>query len=651
MSHRRHAVALIVSVVAALLPSCMPKSLRGQEVVIDVNRAAAVRIAAAQEQAAAGQYDDAIRFLTQIVASSGDELTAFGNERLRIPVRRACQQVIGSLPPAGLAVYRAHVDAQVLQWLAQAEGDSTQLRRIVREHPYATAGDEALHRLGLAAWSLDRRGQAYEFWRQLIPRDAAAPASAEIRFPDSRYPVATVAARLVMSRAAMGDDRFARAELHAFQRAFPESVGRLAGESGTLADILSQQLDNPDWFDVPTPPVTWNVLWSRDLRPVTGIRPQKPVQAIASSPDELAVYPLATPAGVCAADAFALHAMRWETGQNLWTGQPTTLIEATQQRYPLHATVGPPAFEPAKGASRLLVRLGSPVTSPASREPAELMASELRCLDVGTRQGKLIWRRVAESIVADATFESSPAVFDSLCFAALRTRTPDNSLHLCCLDLEDGRLRWTQRLCSGLDVAPENRNLVTAVQPLASSEHVLVPTNNGAVFALTHAGRFAWVRTYARRETAQVWPPRDGSLLRHGVLYLSPPDSAGILAIREHTGDLLWEGRVADSIRHVVAVVRGRVIVSGRAPWALTTTTGQVVWGGPRYAPEYFGFGRPAVTGRTLLFPTRAGVEVRDALTGNALRSPIPVSGGNIAIAGNHAAVMAHGRLTVLQAD
>lgn len=618
--------------------------------VFDENRTVSARIANAEQQIADGQVKDAFGFLQQIVRTDGDTLARVSKHR-HVSVRQLCQDVIRRLSDQNLKLYREDVDQAANQWLLRGRaGEVDQLRRILSERPNSTAAGESLLELGQLAWRNDEPGLAYEYWRRLLPRDRPG----ELQYSGSLVPPAEIAARLVMCRLAMGDTAFARRELEVFAKTFPTERGTVSGKTGVLSKLLREEAAGDRWNapEASQPAVAWRQVWSRRLG--NRVFPREIDSKLHPSFREqsmLAATPVMDDAGVFLSDGQGVFAMDTRSGLNLWTGEPDTVVFQENQPLRVEQAVGVPHFEPVLADGRLLVRLGSPITSHGGRRIGAAGSNVVVCLDVSRRQGNALWRVVASELVEQSEFESSPVVCGDRCFVVVRTSPPVSSLSLVCLSLEDGAVLWKRQLCGGLDEPPESASKVTSVRAVVSSRHVVVLTDNGVIFALTHGGRMQWARTYDRLAPANGLFVGQSAVVRHGFVYVAPPDSDRVMAIREHTGELAWQRALPDRVQSVVGVHKGILVLSGRAPWGLVAASGNVAWGGPRYSPEHFGYGSAAVSGRTLLFPTRERIEVRDVRSGDAVRQSLSIPGGNLKSHGRMVTVSTANSLKLLVAE
>ncbi len=561
------------------------------------DRTAAVQLATAKQQIAEAAYRAAADFLMQISKMRGDHMVRVSPTRL-VRVRDRCAELMLRLSVEELASLRERQDPTANSWLDRAlNGESDLLRRILREAPLSTPAGEALFLLGSRAWEGGKPGLAYEYWRRLLsePVDATDPR----RFPGSRFRSADIAARLVLCRIAMNDKAFARRELSGFTEEFPGATGTLTGVSGKLADLLRRQLQ-ADWSVGATTlsHAAWQQTWSHPARK-PAVPFSRPVRK------DLPVRKFAFAQGHA---YFADGARIGETDlteqneQPRWLQVPGPRSARVVQDIEVHGDL-------------LLARVHE-----GQVERNEL-SSEIVCLM--PRTGRVAWRSRASDIVPDAFFTVSPTCSDRRGFALLQTTGDERSLYLCGLDLSNGGLLFRTLLCSGLNAGnPGSR-------PLVSSTHVTVVTNSGVIIATDHEGQPVWATQYTQSTSRDRGT---SGLVKHGQVVVAPADSDSVIAIREHTGGVVWQTRVPDEIRHVVGVANGTCIVSGRRPWALEFPTGKVRWGQPSFSPDEFGFGQPMVIGDGLLFPTREAVEVRSVNSGKTTMASVPGTGGNLTV-------------------
>lgn len=562
--------------------------------VVPHDRTAAVQLATVEQQMTEGSHQAAAEFLQQIAVNKGGQLVRVGPRHL-VRVRDRCLELMRRLPPTELAALREGQEATAKSWLRRAKADEPGLlQRILRDAPLTTSAGEALFLLGSRAWQDGDPGLAYEYWRRLLPTPVNSPTPQDVT--GNPLTPAEVGARLVLCRIAMNDTQFARRELAGFREAFSDAEGTLAGSTGKLSKILAKQLE-VDW----SPPTTeieakeWQRVWSRPATPLRAaiarpVRKEPPRQRIVFAPNGGYVF------------------------DGTRVGQLD--LEKPNQNEPTWLNPGPDvsARDVVSFRRRLLMQL-------ERAEPRSAVSSELVCVDAGN--SRILWRMKASDIVPDAAFETAPTCWHVRGFVVLRTSGNNGSLHLCGLSLTTGETLFRTLLCSGLETAPA----AVAVRPLVSTTHVSIVTNNGVVIATDHDGQLAWATEYSRTATHRAVTT---GTAQDGWIVAAPADSDAVIAIREHTGGVVWRTRLPDDIQHVVGVQSGTCIVSGRAPWGLEFATGRVRWGLPRHVPERFGFGRPTIVGDLLLFPTRESIEARQILMGELCGAGAPGAGGNL---------------------
>lgn len=560
-------------------------------VTVPQDRIAAVQLATAKQQIEDGSFEAAAKFLIEIAETRGARLVRISPTQL-VRVRDRCYQLMLQLPPERLSAIRTRQEAAARLWLERAKRDEPEvLHRLLHEAPFSAAADEALFRLASDAWQAGQPGLAYEYWRRLLP--VALNSADPRRYAGSQYGSADIAARLVLCRIAMNDKNLARRELVGFRKAFPDSEGNLAGEQGRLADILQRQVE-ANWSQPESARSIgdWETIWVRS-RPRMDAALAKPVRS--RVPAERVVF--------SAGRAFLLSEKR-VTEVDTQGGQKLDLLDQT-----VALAV---ATDVVEHRDKLFV-CGSDARG----------RSQLICLLAGS--GRVVWRIESNDIIAGASFDCGPACSERIGLVVLRSNEADGALHLCGLNLDDGSVRFRSLLCTGLGTADEPH---VPIRPLVSSSHLTIVTNRGVVIATDRAGRLVWATEYSRTERRSSVGAT--GIAKHGQLIIAPADSDTVLALREHTGGLIWSTRLPDRIRHVVGVESGLCLLAGRSPWGLEFGTGRVRWGTPRYVPEQFGFGAPRLVGGSLLFPTRESVEVRDCERGGSLSVKITVPGGNL---------------------
>jgi outer membrane protein assembly factor BamB len=196
-----------------------------------------------------------------------------------------------------------------------------------------------------------------------------------------------------------------------------------------------------------------------------------------------------------------------------------------------------------------------------------------------------------------------------------------------------------------------------------AQDTVYVNTNLGAVVALSaRDGTVQWVTRYSRAAwSAKDLRARPWYLLRdltpclwhEGHLVVAPMDYDGLFALDGTSGRLLWNTELPPGqldITHLLGVVNGQLIASGRRLWWFDMATGEPSTVPPEnpfpreLSSSRFGFGRGLLAGEQVFWPTRGGADqilVFDVASGRVARQPlsltaVDVSAGNLVAGPRH---------------
>jgi outer membrane protein assembly factor BamB len=231
-----------------------------------------------------------------------------------------------------------------------------------------------------------------------------------------------------------------------------------------------------------------------------------------------------------------------------------------------------------------------------------------------------------------------------------------------CFDAATGRRLWRTSIAAA-DTPGSGRgdeithNLLTLV-----GDRVFINTNLGVVAALsTEAGRIAWLRRYDRaagslREPLPLCFDRDPSpcVFDRGILFAAPSDAPSVFALDADTGATIWTtDQLADTV-NLLGVVDGNLIATGNRLAAVDGRTGSVRFVWPESATAGIrGFGRGAIVGRKVFWPSRDKIYVVDAATGQQTREPIDMmaytkSGANLVAANGYLLLATHDELVAL---
>jgi outer membrane protein assembly factor BamB len=282
--------------------------------------------------------------------------------------------------------------------------------------------------------------------------------------------------------------------------------------------------------------------------------------------------------------------------------------------------------------------------------------SEVVCLDLEA-EGRTVWRVASDQFreLPRSKFSGSPLVEGGRLYIALRRAEPQMEVGLACFDASSGQLEWDRRLCTDLGAAPEARSGVGDDVLAAGGGLVFQIPSEGVITACdAESGHLKWAVTYtpklAPTEDANV--DRGGALLyQGGRLFVTANDMGEVLALDAMDGRRMWAITGASAIRDLLGVSEGQVIAAGDQLWGFDTETG-AAWRFGFDDPEGYGYGRGALAGRRVYWPTREELFVVDSANGSVLDrldlGAAGLTGGNVTIAGDRLLIASPDRLTAL---
>jgi len=676
-------------------------------VMLDADPAAAKMLGAVRDYLAARNWPDAVDLLRQIAEQHGEHLVSIEPGRY-INVQTCTDILLSSLPPEGLALYRAKIDPQARRWFETAKRlrDEEGLERVVRKAFLSSYGDEALLLLGELAWEQGALARAHGYWEQLVPLAAPPDPGAMpvvLKYPDAQVDRPQIEARLVLCRLMQGQRKGAERECESFLKRHPQAMGHLAGRSGNLGAILKSlfaaaKVAPEASSDVEPATFAGNLkrnqvlprsvdvggqLWSVRLKEMRVERTTKseefvidprPERGPAALPIKvLSYYPVAwnNMAFYCDdTDVYACDLSAARGGQPAWGGNDSSIYrlppDIEQNPTAGRNRAGLPRYSVTISGNRLYARLG-PQAAPSGRNRALRQTGNiLVCLDLA-RQGDLVWVLKADELEADGgkwTFDGAPAVADGKVFVALRRNDPQLQLNIACFDAATPRLLWNRKICGGAEALAGDVDELRHQLLTVADERLFYCTNLGAIAALeTRQGAIRWVATYPRveEESAAAFNKRqqygpNPCLFHDGLVVAAPTDCDRLLAYDAETGILKWDrdlrGRPPQLLGVAISPQSGsRLVVAGDFLWGLEVETGHVAWCDGRSDPEATTCGRGVLAGDLVYWPRREEIRLIEISTGKAVRQ-IDMAhqhglygGGNLTIAGGMLLVAKSDRL------
>jgi outer membrane protein assembly factor BamB len=324
---------------------------------------------------------------------------------------------------------------------------------------------------------------------------------------------------------------------------------------------------------------------------------------------------------------------------------------------------------------RLYARMGPPISRRSSHEGSAI--SEIVGLDIESGQGLLVFRVTSDILDPDASspeatawsYEGTPVVHDGRVYVSARRGTPEDEISVACFDAASSQLLWQQRVCSNLGPDIDRSSLLDHRLLTLGDGRLFLATGTGAIASLDAAtGRILWIVTYdsgahAAQPTSSLsnvnHPSRNGLLpcvYHRGMVFVATADANRVFALDAMTGQLAWqvENKPDEWVRHLLGVVRGRLIVSGNHLAALDIFTGETAWKISHPNADAWTHGRGAVTADSVYWPLRteiARVSIRSGAVQRRfqLTRSDGLAGGNLVIAGGRLLVVTHDQITVLK--
>ena len=646
-----------------------------EAMTLDIDSTVTKRLASIEDFIAEKQWDTVATLLRQTQAEKPDKLVAIA-PGWYVGVARFCQCQAASMPPPALAAYRRLMDATAKKWFDDTErlfaSDPARQRiawlRIVRQAFASSSGDEALNRLAEQSFEQADYATARTYWEMQLPAAGSLRAAAGLgllRHPEPSGDAALIRAQLILCSLFEKDVARAGHELAVFRRLHGNSVGRIAGRDGMLAELLSQMQDRSPAAESPkdSTPDFDRRLWSVQL----------PSQLARGDRD---IVPLIIGGTLFATNGEAVFAFDAATGRPKWSEPDDSPLDA--HAAVIHSLADPvvpklpidgrPRNSLSVFGDRLYARLGTSITARAKQETNS--HSELVGLDISVGEGKLVWRVAAEEIdpqdPLSATslwnFDGAPVADLQRVYVILRRSLPQEQLNVACFDAETARLLWNRKIGITVAATEETVNSTSHLQVTLAEDSVFVSTDAGAIAALdAHDGAIRWLRTYASDAVlTSRGSRRDGHappVYHDGTLYVAPLDSDLLLAIHAESGLLLWQREWPDPLQSVLGVAGNTLIVQGRSLWGVELATGEPAWPSRRVGsddPEGFSFGQGALIGGEVWWPNRDDLLVVAARSGQitrriTIRESLRLTGGDLTACGRSLVISRGSQLTVLE--
>lgn len=357
-----------------------------------------------------------------------------------------------------------------------------------------------------------------------------------------------------------------------------------------------------------------------------------------------ACFPVTWRNAVVVGDVLTIRAFRLDSGRPLFADRgatgglvyPEVVREALiRARNPL---TGFPAFTFHESEGRVFARLGAPVTVRAEHE-FDLPTAWIG-LDFRRGEGKPVWYLPDEALGEPSTswaLEGTPIVYDGRVYGAVRQSQPNSRLLVGCWDLQTHRQLWRKAVAGATTNVEATRNVMTHVLLTMAGGRIVLRTDYGLVAALdAQDGTLLWATATDGQPAAAARaassfvdrrrPYRLGesdplpAVAHQQRVFAVGRDRTSVAALSSFNGRLLWRRSLPDVVGHVLGAVGDVLVVSGRGLWALDVHSGRVVWRYRPTSPEAYGYGRGAICGSEVLWPTHDELMGFDLYSGRLLR-------------------------------
>lgn len=575
-------------------------------------------------------WDEVAAVADRLLATSTEGWVLVEPERYE-GVRRAIHRRLAALPPAGLAAYRARVDAIADDRLRAGidTRDESQLQDVVARTFCSSAGDDALWALGEIALQRADFFAARSAWQSVRPETSAAGSTP---YPDSATPLAAVRARMALVSIREGDFDRARREIDELAAQHPDDTGRLGGREVNFVERLNelwgqakqgpQPRGGGDWPTLGANPQRTSVAavafpegtrferaWSVEIAPHLAT---EDVQFAARS----TTFPVVASGTVAYQDSRGIHTVPLDA-------------DDTPVVHSVHAAAEGFAFNGS--ALTIADRRLFAIVAAKPRGGASLPRTRLAVFDLA-REGALLVQLAPGQ--ADAVFVGAPIVSGSQVIVCEIAPPPELTTSLVCYDMWTQRRVWRRTVCWPAEPSDQTAWLATRAALAAAGGVVYVNTNLGAVAAVrADDGEPLWLRTYARSfprdPTATVrahhglpdWP----AAARSRVI-VAPSDSAHVFSCEAATGASVWSvPRPAPDVR-LLAVDGDVALLAGEQLRAISVASGQP--DAAQTADALGGAGQGAVAGELVFWPSAGEIHVLDRASGRRAGDPLPLPSG-----------------------
>jgi outer membrane protein assembly factor BamB len=577
---------------------------------------------------------------------------------------------------------------------------------------------------GSPAWLVLRRDSAEALAAEVSQAVGGSAARGFGQHADSDLPPAVVRSRLVLASLLEGAGARARLEWELFRRIHPDDEGELAGRSGKLADLLGALREQSTAWPPPRYSGQWPTLagaphrngraaapidpparpaWSTPLPRLTSDRDWTAAGRLRVTDDMkglLSYFPAVVGQTVLIAmDArgssiVSAHDVR--SGRRLWHvaasrdaefGSASSGEDAPFETSDAHAGlprhVGVARYTLTVHGRKLFVRMGSPITAPASRRIDRVLAAHqgyLAGFDLAS-EGKPLEGFPIRPESSEWSFEGTPLCDGANLYVAMRRIEQGRcQFYLACFELQTtgaavreandddrptGRMKWRTKVCAAGTLSGGDAEELSHLLLALDSGTLYFNTHHGVIAAIDASdGQARWICKYPRAPFQSGDPDRADEhffrdvtpcLVAGDYVICAPADCDRLFALERATGALAWAtppGVASDAV-HLLGAVDDWLVASGNYLYWFDLHTGRLLTqypprqtaGREHAAANPRGLGRGVLAGDLVFFPTRESILIfriapRPAGAGFAPEGageiplvPRGASGGNLVIA------------------
>lgn len=582
----------------------------GSPVYLDDSPRTADALIRAQDLAAAGNIDEAVAILQDLLDTDATFLIADpADPDLYITVRVRVQRAILSNPEI-LAAYRRTQTPIAERQLAEG-----MLELVERSRLLTTPG--LIAALRLAQNELEEARFEAAWWR-IEQLD---------RHPDRRAHHGALAAQLLahIARYAGYD---AEREDPSLRRAIAERLAQWRSDAG-LDPATVAASDRPHIEPVLSPafpgePVELDGLLARPLWSAFLGEPMRLPGAGDRTRDD-------TPPNARFLDVWpVVHAdhVFINDGQTISAWNRFTLTEKWRIRIALTEDAANARYRGLDEPSTLAVSGNTVVAITGTLGSASQFTDRL-ALALDAETGRVRWaRRIAdfnEPVLEESTLRGGVVIDQgTVTVTAVKdvTRRRLESVYAIGLDLVTGDLRWVRQIGSAGRLPYGTRNTPVSI-PVARSGIIYRADRVGVLAANESAtGRVRWARRVAPEFSGRPIPTRPwqvgGPIFVDDVLFSLSPDQLTILAVNPADGTILSRRSAGDLDGPEYLIPLGDLVVGVSANGVVTAPAANLIGDGPSHATSIARFGESGIRGRVvvagdeLLIPTTRGLTIVD---------------------------------------